>query len=372
MRGSITPRGNAFEVVVSSGFDPITKKRVRHYATAATRAEAERELTKLLREMDTGTVADPGRLTYGAFVADQWLPHLEARNLGDRTVPGYRRLLVNHVLPRIGSEKLAKLRPAHVQSMLDSLTVGPMMRLHVHRVVKASLQHAVRIRLLSTNPAEGVSPPRADRRKLAVPDAGEVMRLVDAADGWLRTALMLSAHTGMRRGEVLALQWRTIDLELRTARLEQALVNTGPAISVGPLKKDRQRRTISLPPSLVGFLRTVKKDQAERRLLLGSEWQGTDLIVERGDGGVIHPDRYSTRFSRLATKVGLPDVRLHDLRHAYATMLLLANVHPKIVSEALGHGSTAFTMDVYSAYLPSMGETASAAIEAALTFLGRS
>jgi integrase len=162
------------------------------------------------------------------------------------------------------------------------------------------------------------------------------------------------------------MQWRHIDLEAGVARIEQAMENQGPVISFAPLKRERQRRTIALPAGTVSMLRALKKDQAERRLLLGQDWQRTDLVVERGGGGPIHPDLYSTRFARLASRVGLAGVRLHDLRHFYASELLRRNVHPKVVSEALGHGSTAFTMDVYSHLLPSMGEQAAAAIEAAL------
>jgi len=170
----------------------------------------------------------------------------------------------------------------------------------------------------------------------------------------------------MRRGEVLALQWRSVDLERRTARVEQAMECIGREIRFTTPKTDRGRRSVSLPPGCVAVLREVRKDQLERRLLLGSEWQGTDLVVERGDGGAIHPDLYSQRFAALATRLGLAGVRLHDLRHFYASELLRANVHPKVVSEGLGHASTAFTMDVYWHLLPSMQAAAADAIEAAL------
>jgi integrase len=115
-------------------------------------------------------------------------------------------------------------------------------------------------------------------------------------------------------------------------------------------------------------IRPGRSDQNERRLLLGSEWQGTDLVVERGDGGPIHPDLLSAAFRRLANRTGLAGVRLHDLRHFYASELLRANVHPKVVSDQLGHSSVAFTMDVYSHLMPSAGQSAAAAIEASLSF----
>jgi integrase len=174
------------------------------------------------------------------------------------------------------------------------------------------------------------------------------------------------ASTGLRRGEVLALQWRAVDLDRQTAEVNLAIENIGSEIRFSSPKTDRGRRTVSFPAGTIAVLHRVRADQRERRLLLGPGWQGTDLVVEHGDGGPIHPDLFSTQFARLAAKIGLPGVRLHDLRHFYASELLRANVHPKVVSEGLGHASTAFTMDVYSHLLPTMQEEASAAIEASL------
>jgi integrase len=224
----------------------------------------------------------------------------------------------------------------------------------------------VKRRLLSSNPAAGAEPPEVKRQPLTVPEAADINRLIDAADGWLHTAIALAASTGMRRGEVLALQWQALDLEKRAASVRLAMVNAGRAISFESPKTPRSRRDVSLPAGTVAVLRKVRQDQLERRLLLGQEWQPTDLVVERGDGGPIHPDLFSTRFARLAAKVGLPGVRLHDLRHAYASQLLRANVHPKVVSDQLGHASVAFTLDVYSHLIKGMGEAAADAIEASL------
>jgi integrase len=115
----------------------------------------------------------------------------------------------------------------------------------------------------------------------------------------------------------------------------------------------------------VTLLRRHRAAQAERRLLAGAAWLDHDLVVDRGDGGVIHPDLYSQAFHRLVSKMGLR-VRLHDLRHAYASVLLEANVHPKVASEALGHSSVAFTMDTYAHVLPTMQEDSARAVQAAL------
>jgi integrase len=370
VRGSIRKRGNAYQVRVSGGIDPVTKQRVVVVRTAATEAEAERERTALLRQMDTGTVADPGKLTTGDLLS-QWLAHQESR-VRPRTIRRYSQLIEIHVVPVLGRVRLAKLHPAHIQSMLDRMPTGARTKVHAYRVLNGSLRWAVKMRIISSNPAEGASPPRPERPSLTVPTAEDVNRLIGTADGWLQTAMVLGASTGMRRGEVLALQWRAVDLDKRTAEVNLAMENIGSEIRFSQPKTDRSRRTVSIPPGAVALLRRVRADQLERRLLLGVDWQPTDLIVERGDGGPIHPDLFSTRFARLAAKVGLAGVRLHDLRHFYASELLRANVHPKVVSEGLGHASTAFTMDTYSHLLPTMQEASADAIEASLYGEGQS
>jgi integrase len=365
MRGSIRKRGDSYQVVVSGGFDPVTRKRVQHYFTAHTPEDAEKELTRLLRALDTGSVSDPGKLTFGRYVVDQWLPHAESR-VRARTLRRYRELMQRHILPTLGRVKLAKLRPAHIQSMIDAMPTGPRTKVHAYRVCSASLRHAVKVNLINSNPAAGATPPRPPRPSLTVPTADDVNRLIDASDGWLRASLVLAASTGMRRGEILGLQWRAVNLDRRTAEVNLALENLGSELRFVQPKTDRSRRTVALPMGAVTFLRGVRADQAERRLLLGSDWTATDLVVERGDGKPIHPDLLSARFAGLAAKLGLADVRLHDFRHFYASELLRRNVHPKVVSEGLGHSSTSFTMDTYSHLLPSMQEQAADAIEASL------
>jgi integrase len=113
-------------------------------------------------------------------------------------------------------------------------------------------------------------------------------------------------------------------------------------------------------------LRRHRKEQSERRLLLGAAWHDLDLVCDRGDGGHLDPDGFSHAFERIVERAGLPPTRLHDLRHSFATSLLVAGVHPKIVSEAMGHSSVAFTMDRYQHVAPTMGEQVAAAIEKSL------
>jgi integrase len=218
----------------------------------------------------------------------------------------------------------------------------------------SALRQAVRWQMLSVSPASGVSPPRVERAELRIPTAAEMRVLLDAAAQTpYELPVLLAATSGMRRGELLELRWSDVDLDAGTASVRRGKTGTS-------------RRTIHLPASTVAPLRARHKEQASRRLLCGPAWQDEDIVCDRGDGGPVNADSLSHAFSEIADSVGLDEVRLHDLRHAFATTLLAAGVNVKVVSEALGHASTAFTMDVYAHVLPGMGEQVARAIEEAL------
>jgi integrase len=379
-RGSVQARGNSVRIRISAGRDPVTGKRVVKSITARTSGPAaedgklkiprdlERERVRILRDLDTGTLADPGRLTL-ADLAHSYLAHARTRTR-PRTAQRYAELLNGHVLPRIGGVRLSKLRPLHVQQALDAMLgvgLAPRTVLHAYRVLSAALRYAVRLQILGVNPAAAVSPPRPERTALTIPDPQAVAAILRAAEGTaLHAPLVVAAATGMRRGEVLGLNWSSVDLRSGLVRVVRAAqVGAKGAVQFLEPKSDRSRRTVALPPLAVEALRRHRKDQASRHLLAGAAWQALGLVFDRGDGGPIHPDLFSQGFQRLAKRLGVP-VRLHDLRHAYATALLVAGVHPKVVSEALGHSSVAFTMDIYSHVLPSMQRAAADAIQAAL------
>jgi integrase len=368
MRGSITQRSaGSFTVQVSGEFSETTGRRVRVTRTVkGSHRDAERKLTELLRDVDQGLVAEPGRATLKSYLEDRWLPHAATR-VRPATHERYCSLMRGHVEPRIGRIRLAKLRPIHIQAVLDGMIadeLAPRTAEQAYRVLSAALRQGVRWQVLATNPATAVRPPRPDRPNLVVPDAAAIRKILEAADGPLHIALLLAVSTGMRRGEVLGLRWAAIDGTRVHVNSSLQRVS-GELVFVAP-KTDRSRRTIALPPITVEALRRWRKDQAERRLLLGEAWHDAGVVVDRGDGRPLDPAELSHGFARLCARSGLSGVRLHDLRHAFATQLLVAGVHPKVVSDALGHASTAFTMDVYSHVLPSMGEQVADAMQAAL------
>lgn len=369
MRGSIRKRGAGWEITVRAGRDPVTGKPVRRYARARTQDAAEVELTRILRDLDTGSFVDPGRLLLVDYLRERWLPHMATR-VRTRTLQRYTELLERHVIPRIGGIRLGKVKPLHVQAVIDAMVIGgraPRTIAGAYRTLHGALGQAVRWQILSVNVAAAVRPPRAERPTSSVPDPATVGRILAAVRSTrLYVPLVLAATTGMRRGEVLGLRWSSVDLDSGVARVVSSLQDVGSDVQLMPPKTDRGRRTVALPPATVAILRRHRKEQAQRRLLLGEAWHDLGLVIDQGDGRPFSPDALSRAFYRLVRTLGLPGVRLHDLRHAYATALLVGGVHPKIVSEALGHCSVAFTMDVYSHVLPSMQEQAARAIEDAL------
>jgi integrase len=360
---------HSWSVVVDLGIDEDGKRR-QLWRTVPSVEDPERELTRLLREHDQGRLAAETRpSTVRDYLEEQWLPHVRTR-IREGTWRRYAQLARSQILPVIGDVRLGRLRPVDVQRVVDSMIanrLAPRTIVQGYRVLSSALAQAVRWQMLSVNPATAVRPPRINRAELTIPEATQVSAILNAAEGsWLHLPILLGASTGMRRGEVFGLRWRDVDLEAGRIHVNGSLQRVDGSLRVVEPKSPRARRTIALPASVVDVLRQHRKDQAERRLLLGEGWTDTDLVVEQGDGTPRDPDTLSHRFHDLAITAGMRGVRFHDLRHAYATQLLKAGVHPKIVSEALGHSSTAFTMDQYSHVVPSMQEAAADAIGAAL------
>jgi integrase len=367
MTARVEKRGSSFSTRISVT-DAVTGRRRQVRITKSTRREVEREARRVQHDADLGVLADPGRLTMAEYVTERWLPHAATR-VRPRTMLRYTGLMHTHVLPAIGNVPLGKLRPAHVQTVVDHVLAAgraPRTALHAYRVLSSALRQAMRWQLLATNPAAAVEPPRAERPVLVVPDADLVTKIIHRSIGTsLEMPIKLAAWTGMRLGELLALRWSDVDLDGRRFRVTNTLQWAGAGFSFAEPKTARGRRTVSLPPIAGEALRAHRRQQAERRLLAGESWHDLDLILDRGDGFPMRTEAVSAAFSKLIKRGGFPHVRFHDLRHSFATEMLKANTPPKITSEALGHSSVAFTMDVYSHVLPTMGDVAAEAIQKA-------
>jgi integrase len=316
---------------------------------------------------ETGAEAE---ITVGTYLED-WLAHVAGR-VRPKTLEGYETLIRRHALPELAEEGLAGLAPLRLQrlyaGLLRTLSAGTVLNLHL--VLTQALGQAQRWGLIQANPAAGAQPPRPRRREPMALDAALAGRLIGAVEGtWIAVPVVMALSTGMRRGEILGLRWGDMDPALSTAMVRRSLqVVRGEMMFVEP-KTRRSRRAVPLPGLVRIHLEAHRRAQQARRT--GSPaWRDLDLVVDGGDGGPMNPGTLSSGWRRFCRIRGLPPVRFHDLRHGHATLMLLQGVHPKVVSERLGHASIGITLDTYSHVLPTMQAEAVQAFEA--LFPGRS
>ena len=188
-----------------------------------------------------------------------------------------------------------------------------------------------------------------------------------ARSTYLYMPILIAATTGMRRGEVLGLRWSDLDLDTGMASVRQTLESTKAGLIFKQPKTARSRRRLSLLTMTVQALRAHRTEQNKARLALGPAYEDHGLVCARADGRPINPRQLSKDFLSLLRRAdGLPRIRFHDLRHTHATQLLRQDVHPKIVSERLGHATIAITLDTYSHVMPGMQEDAALRLDAVL------
>ena len=219
-------------------------------------------------------------------------------------------------------------------------------------------------------PAEAADPPRAAcgaENEMKVWSLEELkVFLAGERESRLYPLWLTLATTGMRRGEVLGLRWQDVDLGAEAISIRQTRVMTGYQPLLSTPKTRRGKRLVVLDPATAAALKETRCRQKEERLAAGSSWKDSGFVFAREDGEPYHPERVSTLFIQAAKRAGLPRVRLHDLRHTYATLALGAGVHPKIVSERLGHANIGITLDCYSHCLPALSEEAACRVAALL------
>ena len=371
----------SFELRYFLGIDPGSGKR--RYATATVRGsrkDAEKELRRLLGTVDTGEHVDPNRITVRAWL-QTWVAAIR-EEVAPTTHERYAALAAHYIAPALGNLRLTKLAPLHIQEFYSRLASGgrrdgkrgalsPKTRGHIHRVLHVSLSRAVEQRLIARNPADAFRRrlPKVERREMTTLSPEQSTRLLAAVrHEHIYGPVLIALATGARRGEVLALRWRNVDLDRGLVRVVESLEQTRAGLRFKPPKTDRTR-VITLPAFAVSELRRLKREQAETLLKLGVRQTGAALVCARPDGEPVVPMSLTEIFHRRVVLLGsdFPQVRFHDLRHSHATQLLLAGVHAKIVQERLGHASITTTLDVYSHVTATMQEDAAARIDAAFS-----
>lgn len=246
--------------------------------------------------------------------------------------------------------------------------LSPKMVRNVHNMIRKALGDACRKGTLQRNVAVLADPPKPERESIMRVWTTEQLRqfLSEISENRLAPAFVLAAHTGMRRGEVLGVAWRDLDLDASRLSVRQAVVTVEYEVSVTDVKTGTARRSVDLDEYTIQALKDWRVIRESEAALSGASVSEDETIFARPDGTPTHPDFFSQTFERHLASSSLPRIRFHDVSHTHATILLKAGVHVKVVSERLGHASPAFTMTVYQHVIPGMQADAAKKFGAAL------
>jgi integrase len=338
-----------------------------------TRAEAAKKMAEALQTLGKGIPLVDEKQTVKQYLTD-WI-EIVRPSLARSSAYKYASYIKLHVIPSLGKLPLARLGAVHLQKLYAlklSDGLSPTTVNLIHKVLHKALDDALKLGLVQRNVCDLVDPPRRAHHEMRPLNSEEAKRLLGAAKGdRLETLLLLALTTGMRQGELMALKWRNVDLSHATLQIQLTAKLVAGKVFVEETKTRRSRRRIALSPIAVEALKKHRVRQNEERLAAGSKWVDNEYVFPNTVGKLLDPRGLRRRwFDKLLLKAGLPHIRFHDLRHSAATLLLLQGVHPKVVSELLGHASIAITLDLYSHVLPDMQKDATAAMERVFGSLG--
>lgn len=372
MRGQIIERSKGVWLIRIQQRSLDGKRKSFSETFKGTKTEADKRLTKKLGELDNGTLNTNSKQTLSEYL-DVWLETIAKPRLHQRTFGDYKDLMRLHVRDSIGKIRLSDLKAIHIQKLYGELQTEKKLAArrvrYVHSVLSSALKKAVELDILQRNVAKLVQLPKQTKKEMDVLSEDECEMFLEALKGErLETMFSFALATGLRPEEYLALQWKDVDFDKQTANVRRAVIRLPKSKwYFSEPKTKSSRRSLPLPVTLVMELRKHRRKQNEERLKLGAAWQNHDLVFPSEVGTPSTHSNITQVFKRVLKRAELrTTLRLYDLRHSHATLLLKAGIHAKVVSERLGHSTIALTLDVYSHVLPSMQAEAAAQLEAML------
>ncbi|WP_033820901.1 tyrosine-type recombinase/integrase [Kitasatospora sp. MBT63] len=358
--------------------------RARKWVYGKTRAEVANKLTEMQEKTRQGIPAVTSNMPLDKYL-DYWLGTVAPERYKPSTMSSYEPITRVYIVPALGRKPLNRLTPADVRRFLSDFRSGCLCCLrrvdhnravdkreccavgkcckrqpsartvqYAHAVLRSSLQNAVREELLARNVARLVERPSVPHKEVQPLNAAEVRLLLRAGrDHRLYPLWLLLVSTGLRRGEVLALTWADIDLDARQLRVRRNLQRVKGTLVFGTPKTARSLRTIALPASCVAQLRRRREDQLQERAEAGLEWQPLDiqpdgLVFTTLTGTALDPRNLNRSLAALCASAGIRRIRVHDLRHTCASLMLAEGVGVRTIMETLGHSTITMTLDTYA------------------------
>lgn len=420
---SITKRKNSYRITVSNGRRPDGSQILETATFRPDPNKTEKQNQKALeafafefeQKVRSGKYLDGEKLTFQAFV-EIWQQDYANQHLEASTLSLYKHLLQLHILPVIGNIKLSKLQPNQLNRLYNTLAAerkdgkpggyAPKTIKHVHNLISAIYSAAVKWNVVFDNPCDRVEPPKQtptrDKVKyftieqterfigLLEKDFSTTYKAHDRTDDTgksyhvseysetrriptqFKLFFLLAIYGGMRRGEIIALEWSDIDFNNNAVSITKSttIVN-GKPLTKAP-KTPSSVRTVSIPASVMEIAKEWRTEQLRYRMAMGSQWIGENHVFIQWNGKQMYPDTPYNTFKRIIRRYNetakndsdkLPDIPLHGLRHTSATLLISQNIDVRTVSGRLGHAQTSTTMNIYSHALKEMDEKAANALD---------
>lgn len=373
MQGSVRKyegkRGVSWTYIIDVGRDEQGKRIQRWRRGLPTKKAAEEAMRLELHQRREGTYIEKSNETVGELL-DRWLLTVAKHKVKPTSLEDYAATIRKHLKPALGHVPVQALTPAMVQKFyadkLDAGLGGRTVQL-CHLRLSQALALAEREGIVNRNACKATEPP-TPRAKPGLTWTGEQARafLSEAKKDQTYWPLwLLALKTGLRRGELLGIRWGDLDLNAGTLRVQQTVLVLAGAPSIQQPKTDAGRRTVKLSADVVAALEKHRLAWVERKLSAAS-WTDLDLVFCTGEGKPLNPNNLYRAYNAIVARANVPRIRLHDMRHTHATLLLAAGTPIKAVSERLGHAKTSITLDTYAHVLPDMQDRAVEAIDAAL------
>jgi len=347
---------------VTVGFS-ATGKRSRRSGTCNTKREAEKAARGALTAKDEGRLTAPDKMTLEAWLG-QWCERREGV-VAPKTMFNQRDLIRLHILPTLGEIRLQSISKKHVQDLYSSFNkpthgknkdkpLGPSMQRQIHNILRPALQEALKLDLISRNPALEIKPTPLTKSVLKVAETDvwtleEALRFIGAARadryGYIFEFMLL---TGTRKGEALGLRWANVNFEARQLTISEARGSINGKAQTGNTKTESSTRRIPLSPDVLGLLERVRVQQAQDAALFRKTYQDSGYVFtfER-TGQPTHPENLARSLGRIIKAAQIKRITVHGIRHTHASLALAQSNKPEVVSRQLGHKRTSFTLDVY-------------------------
>ncbi len=378
--GSIYQRKDGrWTAQITTGYDPKTGKQIRRTVYGRTRQEVNEKMTEILRSIQLGTYVAPNKLTFGEWL-DIWLEEYVKPHVRPSTYDNYGRWIRNHVKKDLGNIELIKLQTNQIQRFYNQKlkekklngregTLSTRSVRYMHTLIHDCLEQAVKEGKIYRNPAKATKPPKVEKREVSYLSTDQINNFLKqiADDPWY-IAFLVALGTGLRVGELAALRWENVDLEKGIIKVKEAVYRVKnddkraaekkTKLIFQPPKTEKGRRVVPLPENIRIELKRHRKAQAQTKLLLGAMYKDEGFVFAWEDGRMVTPDYLSKRFLKLIRDAGYEGIHFHSLRHSYASALLKAGEHPKVVQELLGHSTITVTLDTYSHVEPELKKRA--------------